>query len=146
MTCSEMRNCLVDYVLWELAPELEIQVNEHLAICEKCRGEVRETESVVNRIRDSAKFRPAPDIYGKITDRIRVRKPQRARIFWMPRSLVFAFGAFLLGVVITKSIDEITTNVRQPSGIEVRQEAPGGVPFSDTVEFYSVPAKNLASI
>ena len=39
MKCPEIENHLADYILGELCPELEIQVNEHLAVCEKCRGE-----------------------------------------------------------------------------------------------------------
>jgi anti-sigma factor RsiW len=146
MKCSEMSDYFADYVLGELAPELEIQMNEHLAICEECRGELKKTESVVDGFRDSVKFEPSRDISGKIKKQIRIEMPERPRIFGMPRSLAFVLGAFLLGVVMTKSIDNIITKVRQPSGMEVRQETPGRVPFPDTVEFYSVPAKNLASI
>ena len=146
MKCSEMKNYLVDYVLEELDSELQIQVNEHLAICKKCRGEILQTEAVIDSFKDSARFKPTPGVYGKISEQIRVAKPERPRIFGMPRSLVFALGAFLFGIVVTRSIDAIIVNVREPSSIEVRQEAPRKVPFSDTVEFYSVPAKNLARI
>ncbi|KPL12849.1 hypothetical protein AMJ74_06030 [candidate division WOR_3 bacterium SM1_77] len=146
MKCSEMKNYLIDYVLEELDSELQIQVNEHLAICKKCRGEILQTEAVIDSFKDSARFKPTPGVYGKISEQIRVAKPERPRIFGMPRSLVFALGAFLFGIVVTRSIDAIIVNVREPSSIEVRQEAPRKVPFSDTVEFYSVPAKNLARI
>jgi len=146
MKCSEIENHVTDYVLEELAPELQIQVNEHLAICDKCRGEVQHTEAVIAAFRDSARFRPAPDVYGRIAEQVRAPKSERARLFGLPRSLVFAFGAFLLGIVITRSVDSIIMNIREPSGIEVRQEPPRKTPFSDTVEFYSVPAKNLARI
>ncbi|MGB7054940.1 MAG: zf-HC2 domain-containing protein [bacterium] len=146
MNCSEAKKYLTDYVLEELDPELQIQVNEHLAICKKCAGQVLQTAAVIDSFKDSARFKPTPGVYGRITDQIRVPKPERSRIFGMPRSLVFALGAFLFGIVVTRSIDFIIMNVREPSSIEVRQEAPRKVPFSDTVEFYSVPAKNLARI
>ena len=146
MICSEMKNYLLDYVLEELPPEVQIQVNEHLAICQKCKGEVQQTEALIKGFKDSETFEPAPGIYGRIVRQISVPKPQRARFFGVPRGVVFAFAAFLLGIVITRSIDVIVMNVREPSRIEVRQEIPRRVPFTDTVEFYSVPAKNLARI
>jgi anti-sigma factor RsiW len=146
MKCSEIRNHITDYVLEELAPELQIQVNEHLAVCDDCRGEVQHAEAVIATFRDSARFRPAPDVYRKIAEQVRALKSEHSRLFGLPRNLVFAFGAFLLGIVITRSVDSIVMNVSEPSGIEVRQESPRKAPFSDTVEFYSVPAKNLARI
>lgn len=146
MKCAKIKNLLFDYVLEELAPELQIQVNEHLAICEKCSNEVKRIEALIKDFKDSERFKPVSNIYGRIARQIRVPKAERARFFGMPRSVVFAFAAFLLGIVITRSIDAIIMNIRVPSRIEVRQETPRKTPFSDTVEFYSVPAKNLARI
>lgn len=146
MRCNEIRNLQFDYVLEELAPELQIQVNEHLAICEKCSNDVTQTETLIKGFKDSKKFKPASNIYGRISRHIDVPKPKRVRFLGMPRSVVFAFAAFVLGIVITRSIDTIITNGRGPSRMEVRQEAPRRTPFSDTVEFHSVPAKNLARI
>jgi anti-sigma factor RsiW len=146
MKCPEIENHLADYILGELCPELEIQVNEHLAVCEKCRGEARKTESLIDSFRDSVKFVPPQGVYDKIREQIKVREPQRTRNMGMPRRLVFAFGAFLLGVVMTRAVEEIAANAGQSVKIEVRHEKPSRMPSSDTVEFYSVPAKNLASI
>lgn len=144
--CSEITNHLVDYVLAELEPEVEIQVNDHLAVCEACRFELQRRESIIEGFRNSAKYRPSSDLYSKIAGRFKVRESQRGRLLGVPRSLVFAFGAFVLGVVITSSIDRVIANVNRTSRMESWQQIPDTIPFSDTVEFYSVPAKNLASI
>jgi len=146
MNCSEIKNYVIDYVIEELDPDLQIQVNEHLAICEKCRSEVQQTELAIDGFKDATRFKPATDVYRKIAEQIEVPRSKRPRLLGMPRNLVYAFGAFVLGIVITRSVDNIILGVRGPSRIEVRQESPRRVPFSDTVEFYSVPAKNLARI
>jgi anti-sigma factor RsiW len=146
MNCEDTKKYLVDHVLGELAPELQIRVNEHLAVCDKCRTEAAATERMVDGFRESVRFMPAPDVYRDISTRIRKTKPGRARLFGIPKSLVFALGAFLLGIVVTRSIDTVSRNRTESMRIEVRQEAPRKTPYSDTVEFYSVPAKNLARI
>ncbi|MGD9380695.1 MAG: zf-HC2 domain-containing protein [candidate division WOR-3 bacterium] len=146
MNCADTKKHLIDYVLEELDPELQIQVNEHLAVCEKCRAGAAETERTVDEFKESARFKPASDVYRDIAERIVKPKPSRTRLLGIPKSLVFALGAFLLGIIMTRSIDTVIRNRAQPSRIEVRQEVPRIAPFSDTVEFYSVPAKNLARI
>ncbi len=146
MTCSELKSHLVDYTLGELSPELEIRVNEHLAVCKKCSVLLKQIGDTVSGFEGSARFKPTPGVYTRIAEKITVLKPEPSRFLGMPKSMVFAFGAFMLGIVLTKSIDAIIISTRRVSGIEVRQEAPRRVPFSDTVEFYSVPAKNLARI
>jgi anti-sigma factor RsiW len=146
MKCLEISDYLIDYVLEELNPELQIQVNEHLAICKKCQAEVQQTQGFIDNFRGTARFEPTSEVYKKIAEQVRMPKPEHRRLFGIPRNFVFAFGTFLLGIVLTRSIDLFIVNARRPSRIEARQEAPRNMPFSDTVEFYSVPAKNLARI
>jgi anti-sigma factor RsiW len=146
MNCADTKEYLIDHILEELDPELQIQVNEHLAVCEKCRGEMERTGRLVERVSASSGFKPVAEVYERIREQIRMPRPKPARFFGVSRSLVFALGAFLLGIIMTRSIDTIIRNRAQPSRIEVRQEVPRVAPFSDTVEFYSVPAKNLARI
>jgi hypothetical protein len=104
------------------------------------------TGRLVERVSASSGFKPVAEVYERIREQIRMPRPKPARFFGVSRSLVFALGAFLLGIIMTRSIDTIIRNRAQPSRIEVRQEVPRVAPFSDTVEFYSVPAKNLARI
>ena len=146
MNCSEIKEYLLDHILEELDPELQIQINEHLAVCGQCRTEAAATERLVDGFAASARFEPVPDVYRDIAGRIGKKQPSRAKLFGIPRSFVFALGAFMLGIIVTRSVDTIVRNRTEPSGIEVRQELPRKVPFSDTVEFYSVPAKHLARI
>ncbi|UCG29825.1 MAG: zf-HC2 domain-containing protein [candidate division WOR-3 bacterium] len=146
MKCSEIDNYIVDHVLDELSPELQIQVNEHLAVCKGCLAEAERAKAVISDFKNAARFVPAPGTFRKIVKQVQLQKPQRARFFGLPRGLVYSFAAFLFGVVITKSIDRVISGTVQPVRIEVRQEIPRGTPYSDTVEFYAAPAKNLARI
>jgi anti-sigma factor RsiW len=146
MKCTEISKHMLDNVLEELSPELQIQVNEHFATCEKCRIEAGQVEATVSAFKGSAKFEPSTEVYNKIRNQLRVKKPTSTRLLGVPRSLVYAFGAFLLGVTMTRSIDTLMTKTAKQVRIEARQETPRRVPFSDTVEFYAVPAKNLARL
>jgi len=66
MKCSEIKNHMIDYVLNELDPEYQIKVNEHLAICSECRGELQRTEVVIDGFRGTTRFEPTPAVYGNI--------------------------------------------------------------------------------
>ena len=146
MKCSEIREHLFDHVMGELTPEIEMQVNEHLAVCGECREELQKVEALAKIMGNAARFSPAPRSYAKIAEQLRTPRRQAARLFGFDRNLVFALGAFLFGIVLTRSIDTVVAHTRQPVRIEVRQEEPGTTPFADTIEFYAVPARNLARI
>ncbi|UCD06208.1 MAG: zf-HC2 domain-containing protein [candidate division WOR-3 bacterium] len=146
MKCQETKKHLFDYVLEEIPPELQIQVNEHLAICAECRAESARIGETVTAFKNSVAFKPSPEIFSRVRGQVPLRKPRSARFFGVPRSLVYAFGAFLVGVVMTRSIDTFVAVDDQPVQIEVREEKLREVPYSDTVEFYAVPARNLARI
>jgi hypothetical protein len=146
MRCKETREYLVDFILDELLPELQILINEHLTVCEECRGEASRIEATVMGLENSIGFKPSSDVYRKIQDQLPVRRPIRTRILGLPRGLAYTFGAFLMGVILTKSIDTFTTKTTEPLRVEVEQEPSRKGPFSDTVEFYAVPARNLARI
>jgi len=143
MKCSDISGSIIDYLLEELAPELEIQMHEHLAICEKCRNELGQMEAVIDRIRFAERFRPMSEIYPKIMDQVKPRRGERKWFFGISRNLIYALGAFGLGILITSSVDAFLSRARQPERFEVRPQVPSKEPFSDTVEFYAVPAKNL---
>ena len=100
MKCSQIKNHIIDYVLNELDPERQIKVNEHLAICSRCRDELQRTEAMIDGFRGATRFEPTPAVFGKITEQITVPRPKRTRFLGMPRSLVYTFAAFIFGVVI----------------------------------------------
>ena len=143
MRCSETREYMFDQAAGELPPEVEIHVNEHLAACDECRAEAQKFEAVAQAMGNAARFSPEPLLYGRIAEQL-TRRRKRARLFGLDRNLAFALGAFLFGVILTRSIDAVVARTSQPARIEVRQEEPGRTPFPDTIEFYAVPARNLA--
>lgn len=146
MTCIETRKHLLDHILEELSPELQIQVNEHLITCAECRNESGEIEKTVSAFKNSVTLKPSPEIFSRIGIHVPLKKRGSPRFFGVPRSLVYAFGAFVLGAIVTRSMDTFVTGNKQPVQIEVREERLREAPFSDTVEFYAAPARNLARI
>lgn len=146
MRCNEINKHLADFVLEELPPEFQIVINEHLAVCEECRGEAGRVEATISGFNNSVRFKPSSSVYRRIQNQLPVKKPIPTRLLGFPRGMVYAFGAFLLGIVLTKSIDTFAAKNVEPLRIEVKQEPSRRGPFSDTVEFYAVPAKNLARI
>ncbi len=146
MKCSEIRDHLFDHAMGELTPEIEIQVNGHLTVCGECREELQKIEAIATTMGNAARFSPAPRSYARIAEQLRTPRRQAARLFGFDRNLVFALGAFLFGIVLTRSVDTVAAHTRQPVRMEVRQDEPGRTPFADTVEFYAVPARNLARI
>jgi hypothetical protein len=146
MKCAEFREFYDDYILHELEPEIEMQINEHLLDCDQCRKEISEREKIIDLFRKSQKFSPPVTLYRRISDGLGVVHKEKKPLFVLPKGLVYAAAAFVLGVVMTRAIDTLFLRVEQVSPVEVKQEQLRPMPFSDTVEFYSVPAKNLARI
>jgi hypothetical protein len=146
MDCAEFRGFYDDYILNELEPQKEMQINEHLLECEPCRKEISEREKIIDLFRKSRRFSPPVKLYRRIADGIGVVHKERRPLFGLPKGLVYATAAFVLGIVMTRAIDSLFLRVERASPVEVRQEQLKPMPFSDTVEFYSVPAKNLARI
>lgn len=146
MKCTEFREFYDDYVLHEIDPEIEMQINEHLLECEPCRKEISEREKIIDIFRRSQRFSPPGTLYRRVTDGIGDTHKERVPLFGLPRGVVYAAAAFVLGVVMTKAVDSLFLRVEQLRPVEVKQEQLRPTPFSDTVEFYSVPAKNLARI
>ncbi len=146
MKCAEFREFYDEYVLREIDPEIEMQINEHLLECESCRKEISEREKIIDIFRRSQRFSPPGTLYRRVSDGIGAVHKERVPLFGLPRGVVYAAAAFVLGVVMTKAVDSLFLRVEQLGPVEVKQEQLRPTPFSDTVEFYSVPAKNLARI
>ena len=142
MKCTEAKPFLFDFIMEELEPDIEIRIHEHLSDCAACRAAVQEIEAVASRLQSPARFAPDPGVWRRIRDTLpRKRKP---KIFsWLPVSAGYALAAFLLGAVIMHTADNLFLGDRTTEK-EVRYEPPSKMPYADTVEFYTVPVKNLA--
>ncbi len=144
MDCREIIKHLEDYVLGELDPSIEIQINEHLTECENCQKAIEERESLVSLFKKSRRFKPSHEAYRRVHSHIRVPR-KRSRFVWgLPKSLVFVTAAFLLGIMVMRAIDVFFFSLAERQKVEARYEPLQRVPFSDTVQFYTVPVKNLA--
>ena len=146
MKCQDIRSSLDDYILGELDADTEIQMNEHMSECKECAEELTKREAAFNIVKSSAKFEPSAEPFRRIKRQIFIhrKQPRLFRIF--PKSFVYAAAAFLLGVVLMRSLDALLLKPEQSPRVETKYETRHEEPFVDTVEFYHAPAKNLARI
>jgi anti-sigma factor RsiW len=144
MNCSQTKNLFNDYVLEELDPNIEIQVNEHVAKCENCRSELTDLETFVHDMHAPSRFRPDNAVYQRIKACLHL-EPKKRRPFWIfPRNLVYAAATFLLGMALMRTADAVLFPVNAYKRSETQSEPIRKTPFADTVEFYTVPVENLA--
>ncbi len=73
MTCQHVLALLEDSVDRELAPQQEAQVQEHIAACEKCRTEFKETSILKELLRQKKTPDPGEDYWLETTSLIRAR-------------------------------------------------------------------------
>jgi len=146
MKCKEMHKYFDDYILGELDSVIEMQINEHLAECKMCRQILNDRETVINMIRNTQKFEPGAGTYDRIKSRIVIPKKEK-RLFWIfPKSLIYVAASFVLGLILMRTVDIIALQRIKSPQVEMRYEPSHKEPFSDTVQFYSAPPKNLARI
>ncbi len=146
MDCKEIQKYFDDYILDELDSVIEIQVNEHLTECDNCQKELGEKEAVMNLLKDSQKFEPSNEVYNRISSKIRVPVKEKKIIWGLPKSLIYATAAFIFGIVVMRTADILFFPIEEPPKAEIKYAPVRKEPFSDTVQFYSVPVKNLAKI
>jgi len=146
MDCREIKRYLEDYIFGELDPIIEIQINAHLAECQQCSKDCEEKEKLINTFRESHRFAVPRDAYKRMQRGISVSKREKRFVWVFPKSLVFATAAFLLGIVLMRTIDVFILSLEERQKVEVRYEPLQREPFTDTVQFYTVPVKNLARI
>ncbi len=146
MDCKEIKEYFDDYILGELDPTIEIQIHGHLEECRKCQKNIEEREMFINQFRDSHKFRPSENAYRRIRSTILVPEKEKRLVWALPKKFVYAAAAFLLGIVLMRAIDVLIFPIEERPKAEVKYEPLRKEPYSDTVQFYFVPAKNLAKI
>ncbi len=146
MECKETQKYFDDFILGELDPRIEIKINEHLTECKRCKKEFKKIESVITIMKRSKKFEPSTETYRRISSRITLPRKERRLVWGIPKSFVYAVAAFLLGIVVMRAIDVQIFSMQERPKIEVKYEPLRKEPFSDTVQFYAVPVKNLVKI
>ena len=146
MRCKETMNLMDDYLLGELTPEVEIQINDHLCECRTCKNELHKKEAEVELIRNSTVFKPGNDAFRRIKMNLPLGERPKDTILFFPRRFVYAFAAFVLGIVLMRSFDILFFEKRELPQAEIKYETRHQEPFVDTVEFYHAPAKNVAKI
>lgn len=146
MKCNEVIKHLNDFVLEELDQETQIQVNEHCAQCDRCQKALTERYAVADLLRGSERFEAPANLYGRVKRNVFVPRKEKP-VFWgIPRNLVFAVAMFFIGVVVMRAVDVYVISMQPAAKTEIRTEPLRLEHRSDTVEFYTVPAENLARI
>lgn len=146
MKCAEVMKLLNEFVLEELDQETEIKVNEHCSQCNTCQKALNEQYAVADLLRSSERFEPSANLYRRVKSNIIVPEKEK-RTFWgIPRSLVFAVAMFFLGVIVMRAVDVYVISMQPAAKNEIQTRPLRLEQRSDTVEFYTVPAENLARI
>lgn len=146
MKCREIKTLFDDYILGELSPEFEIQINEHLSECKSCKKELQEKEVAIIAIKKSTVFEPSSESFRRIRKELPVPERPRNSIWLFPKQFVYALAAFLFGLVLMRSVDVLMFRQKEVPQAEIKYKTHHREPFVDTVEFYHAPAKNLARI
>ena len=115
MNCKEARACLSSYYDGELERNRAREVEQHLATCEICQGEVRSFKQMTGFLSEDASFSPASDSWEKICCRLdegysapakvapRLRMPLHFHL--TVASLAIAASVMMLGVLPFRSDD-----------------------------------------
>ena len=147
MKCEDIKDCFDDFVLGEVDPAMEIAINEHLLECPACRQELGEREALFADLRRTTACPPPERAWHEVRRSVqtlsRDRKPRFVRWF---APIVYVATAFLTGMVLMRAADVITFRAREKPAMETGNRPSYRVPYSDTVQFYAAPAKNLAKI
>ena len=75
MPCSSIRERLDEFIDAELPADLDTEVREHLAVCERCRLEIDHQRAFLGRIR-RIELAAAPD---EVRERVRAALSGQAR-------------------------------------------------------------------
>lgn len=144
MKCEDAQKQFDDLLLGELEPDIEIEVNTHLDECAECRRVWREHEKSIQELTTTTTFEPLPSAYQRIQANV-VSSNRKSRFLWIfPKQVVYTLGAFLLGIVIMRVVDAIVAKKPDESQVEIHRVPAYQEPSTDTVQFYTAPAKHLA--
>ncbi|MEO0215485.1 MAG: hypothetical protein ABIL70_05095 [candidate division WOR-3 bacterium] len=179
--CQKIAECLEGYLLGDVEPEIEIQINEHLLVCHDCRKKLEALESLVELFRKKSIFKPSQSVYEKVRRQIRIKQKSflpgtsgaqdptltpalslkkgedkdegSLRIIKIPihqgcgRRILTIAASFLLGMILMRAVDLLLfTKKTEKPAVEMRYETRHRYQYSDSIQFYSVPPKNLARI
>jgi predicted anti-sigma-YlaC factor YlaD len=147
MDCSQLNKYLIDYLLEELEPVLEMKVNEHLNECSKCQKKMENMESFFTNIKEDKNIKADKKVLQNIKERIGIeRKPLLLRFLNRPVKLYYAIATLVFGLLIMSVTDVINEKIK-PQQKEVKKEykilyKPSGTD-SDSIVFYSAPSHRL---
>ena len=147
MKCKETVELLDDYILGELTPEIEIQLNDHLYECETCKKRLHEKEAIIAGLKKTTKFEPSIEALRRIKVLLPKKHVTEPTFLFFPRKrFAYALTAFILGLILMRSLDILFFKQKEIPQTEIKYETRHQEPFVDTVEFYHAPAKNVAKI
>lgn len=112
LDCSIIQEYLSAYVDDELPPEQREAVQEHLAVCPQCRGELAR----LTRLEEVLEALPSPLPPPELIDQVLARLSRR-QVFWW-RSLALA-ASLLIGFFLGGTLGvDLYQELRQPASAE----------------------------
>src|ERR671915_1693756 len=106
MSEDRFGNLLGPYVLGELTPEEERELERHLEECSSCRDELRVVWGIHNALREAAAGEPPPDLKALTLARAKGESSTRSRLrwtVWVPVAAALLVAA-VLGFGLLRSI------------------------------------------
>jgi anti-sigma-K factor RskA len=136
---DHFRALLGPYVLGELSPEEERELERHLEECSSCWAELSIVWGTHNVLREAAASRPPPELKARTLARAKAESSARSRLglrLWVPMAaalLVAAAVVVVVGFGVLRSIVEdpsegvplTATTLAPKAGGEVRGEVVG---------------------
>jgi anti-sigma-K factor RskA len=135
MSEDRFGDLLGPYVLGELTPEEERELERHLEECSSCRDELHVVWGIHNALREAAAGEPPPDLKALTLARAKGESSARSRLrwtVWVPAAAALLVAA-VLGLGILRSIVDdpsegvplTATTLAPKAGGEVRGEVVG---------------------
>ena len=135
MSEDRFGDLLGPYVLGELTPEEERELERHLEECSSCRDELSLVWGIHNALREAAAGEPPPELRLKTLARAKGESSARSRLkwtVWVPAAAALLVAA-VLGLGILRSIVDdpsegvplTATTLAPKAGGEVRGEVVG---------------------
>lgn len=101
--CNSIQERLSDYIDGMLAPEEQVQVEEHLKSCRDCTRSLEELKKTVSMTREMAECEPPPEFAEKVMARVRreaVRERGLLRKLFYPLHIKIPLEAFAAAAVV----------------------------------------------
>jgi len=145
VNCKQLKEHIIDYLLGELDTMLEMRINEHLSVCENCKKEVENMETLFEKISDKKELLPHKKAFQLVKKRIKIENRfNHFSFIRRPIKLYYAIATLFLGILLTSlSFILIDKGTIQQEEIKSSYKTKYEYPTPDSITFYTAPSRRL---